>query len=46
MTVVVLSVLIELPMVLDMLPEPARRGLLIAALLTPDCQHLEAPQRP
>jgi hypothetical protein len=34
-TVVVLSVLIELPMVLDMLPEPARRGLLIAALLTP-----------
>ena len=34
-TVVVLSVLIELPMVLDMLPEAARRGLLIAALLTP-----------
>jgi hypothetical protein len=34
-TVVVLSVLIELPMVLDMLPEPAQRGLLIAALLTP-----------
>ena len=34
-TVVVLSVLIELPMVLDMLPEPTRRALLIAALLTP-----------
>lgn len=34
-TVVVLLALIELPMVLDTLPEPARRGLLIAALLTP-----------
>jgi hypothetical protein len=34
-TVVVLSALIELPMILDMLPEPAQRGLLIAALLTP-----------
>ena len=30
-TVVVLSALIELPMILDMLPEPAQRGLLIAA---------------
>jgi hypothetical protein len=34
-TVVALSVLIELPMVLDMLPEPAQRGVLLAALLTP-----------
>jgi hypothetical protein len=34
-TVVVLSVLIELPMVLDMLPALAQRGLLLAALLTP-----------
>jgi hypothetical protein len=34
-TLVVLSVLIELPLVLDMLPEPAQRGVLLAALLTP-----------
>jgi hypothetical protein len=34
-TVVVLSVLIELPMILDMLPALAQRGLLLAALLTP-----------
>jgi hypothetical protein len=34
LTVVVLWVLIDLPMILDMSPEPARRGLLIAVLLT------------
>ena len=34
-TVVVVSVLIELPMVLDMLPALAQRGVLLAALLTP-----------
>jgi hypothetical protein len=33
--IVTVVVLIELPMVLDMLPEPAQRGLLIAALLAP-----------
>ena len=34
-TVVVVSVLIEPPMVLDMLPALAQRGVLLAALLTP-----------
>src|SRR4029453_1602530 len=34
-TVVVLSMLIELPIVLDMLPALAQRGVLLAALLTP-----------
>jgi hypothetical protein len=34
-TVVVLSVLIELPIVLDMLPALGQRGVLLAALLTP-----------